>query len=246
MDLNDKNAVITGASRGVGAAFVKTLIEKGVHVYGLARSLDALNNLQDHIGNHFTPVRMDITDRDTLEGWITRTFSDENTPHILINNAGSGQFGKIDDMGPEQWRSMIDTNLNGIYDLTSRIVTMMKKSDNSSHIINMGSILGTVGNPEMSGYCATKFAVRGFSESLFKELRYDNIKVTCLNPGSIQTDFFENAGIQAHNHMLQPKDVAETVVHILETPDNMLINEVTMRPLNPKPPVDGEDEAQGA
>ena len=236
MELNNKTAIVTGASRGIGAAFVTSLIKKGAKVYGLARSLDALNKLQDQLGNNFTPVRMDITDRDNLEEWVSRTFSDDHLPDVLINNAGSGYFGKIDEMGSEQWRGMIDTNINGIYDLTSRIVPLMKKNTKSSHIINIGSILGTLGNPEMSGYCATKFAVRGFSEALFKELRYDNIKVTCLNPGSIQTDFFEDAGVTPHNHMLQPADIADMLIHILETPDNMLINEITMRPLNPKVP----------
>src|SRR5699024_1310519 len=166
--LNNKTAIVTGASRGIGAAFVTTLIKKGAKVYGLARSLDALNKLQDQLGNNFTPVRMDITDRDNLEEWVSRTFSDDHLPDVLINNAGSGYFGKIDEMGSEQWSGIIDTNIKGIYDLTSHIVPLMKKNTKSSHIINIGSILGTLGNPEMSGYCATKFAVRGFREALFK------------------------------------------------------------------------------
>lgn len=236
MDIRNKIAIVTGASRGIGAAFSVALVEKGATVYGLARSLDALNTLQDRLGNAFVLVRMDITDRGEMEGWIGRTFSDEHPPHILVNNAGSGTFGKVEDMLPGQWQSMIDTNLNGMYRLTSRIVPLMKRNQESSHIINIGSILGTLGNPEMSGYCATKFAVRGFSEALFKELRYNNIKVSCINPGSIETNFFEEAGVQPHPHMLQPADVADTLIHILETPDNVLINELIMRPLNPKPP----------
>ncbi len=155
-------------------------------------------------------------------------------PNVLINNAGSGNFGKVDKMQQKQWHRMIDTNINGVFELTSRIVPLMKRAPACSHIINIGSILGTLGNPRMSGYCTTKFAVRGFSEALFKELRYDNIKVTCINPGSIETNFFEDTGVTPHEHMLKPEDIADTIIHILETPANMLINEITIRPLQPK------------
>ena len=236
MDITSKTAIVTGASRGIGAAFSNALINNGATVYGLARSLDALNALQNQAGDRFVPVRMDITDRDAIRDWTGRAFSDDHLPDILINNAGSGQFGKVDEMPSEQWHQMIDTNINGIYNLTARIVPLMKQNQGSSHIVNIGSILGTIGSADRSAYCASKFAVRGFSESLFKELRYDNIKVTCLNPGSIETGFFEEAGVEPHSHMLQPRDIARTLIHILKTPDNMLINELTVRPLNPKPP----------
>ena len=234
MDLTSKRAIITGASRGLGAACSRALVKKGATVYGLARSLNKLKEIRSQVGKAFIPVCMDITDLTSIQNWIDQTFSDELLPQILINNAGSGCFGKVDEMPPEQWQRMIDTNINGIYNLTSRIVPLMKQHPGSCHIINIGSILGTLGNPEMSGYCATKFAVRGFSEALFKELRYDNIKVTCMNPGSIETNFFENAGVTPHSKMLQPANIAKTVIHLLETPENMLINEITLRPLKPK------------
>jgi short-subunit dehydrogenase len=133
----------------------------------------------------------------------------------------------------------MNTNLNGVFYMTRHIVPLMKKNPEICHIINISSIAGLLGNPQISGYNASKFAVRGFSEALFKELRYDGIKVSCMFPGSIATDFFEtaNAG-DTHPNMMMPADVASTLVHLLETPDNYLINEVTLRPLNPKPPKD--------
>ena len=244
MNIQDKIAIVTGASRGLGAACAKTLVEEGATVYGLARSLNKLNRLEEQLGNAFRSIRMDITDEKAIRDWISGTFDEGAAPDILINNAGSGSFGKVDEMPREQWQGMIETNITGIIELTSQVVPLMKQNDESAHIINIGSILGTLGNPEMSGYCATKFAIRGFSESLFKELRYDNIKVTCLNPGSIQTNFFEDAGVDPHDHMLQPDAIADTLIHILKTPDNMLINELTMRPLNPKPPAKADTSEQ--
>lgn len=236
MILKNKTAIVTGASKGLGKACCKTLIQNGAIVYGLARSLKKLNKMRGELGVNFNPVLIDITIPESIKYWVNKTFSDDLLPNILINNAGCGHFGKVDKMDSELWHELIDTNLNGIFHLTSCVVPLMKRSTESSHILNIGSILGTLGAAGKSGYCASKFAVRGFSEALFKELRYDNIKVTCLNPGSMDTKFFKTAGITPHKQMLQPVDIANTIIHILETPDNMLINEVTIRPLNPKPP----------
>jgi NADP-dependent 3-hydroxy acid dehydrogenase YdfG len=234
MKLNKASAVVTGASSGLGGAIAEALIDEGATVYGLARNIDKLNEMHHELGNRMTPVRMDITELDEVEEWTRRTFDDSSTPDILINNAGAGYFGKVDELPIMRWQRMIDTNLSGIFYLTRSIVPLMKTKETPSHIINIGSILGTLGNPKMSAYCATKFGTRGFSEALFKELRYDEIKVSCVNPGSIETDFFSESGINKHSNMLQPKDIAETLVFLLKTPDNMLISDMTLRPLNPK------------
>ncbi len=236
MQLEGKIAIITGASSGLGAAAAQALIAKGATVYGLARNNDALTDLRNSLGTNFCPVRMDITNQEAVTDWVDRTFSLNHVPDILINNAGIGGFEKIDEMDAEYWLKMINTNLNGLYFITSKVAALMKSTEVSSHIINIGSILGTVGRSEGAAYCATKFGVSGFSEALFKELRFFNIKVTCLNPGSIDTHFFASSGVEAHHNMLQPKDLADTITYVLETPDNMLIDELTIRPLNPKKP----------
>ncbi|MCO6495743.1 MAG: SDR family oxidoreductase [Bacteroidetes bacterium] len=234
MKLNEKTAVVTGVTGGLGKAITKALTDKGVHVFGLARNSDDLNKLKESIGAPFTPVSLDITNQEGIKEWVGKTFSDNFLPDILVNNAGIGGFAKIDEMNSNEWLNMINTNLNGMYFITSQIVPFLKKNKNTTHIINIGSILGTMGREEGSAYCTTKFGVSGFSDALFKELRLYKIKVTCMNPGSIETDFFKSSGIEAHENMLHPEDLADTLVHILETPDNMLINELTIRPLNPK------------
>lgn len=236
MHIEGKTAILTGASSGLGTALAKALIKKGGKVYGLARNMEALTQLRNELGDNFHPVRMDITNQEGITDWINTTFTTENGPDILINNAGSGSFCKIDEMQADDWLAMINTNLNGMYFITSQVIPRMKVKKTSTHILNIGSILGKIGRSEGAAYCATKFGIRGFSEALFKELRFDNIKVTCLNPGSIDTGFFKSSGVQAHGNMLQPVDLAHTAIHVLETPDNMLINELTIRPLNPKKP----------
>lgn len=234
MELNSKTAVVTGASRGLGKATAYALVKKGATVYGIARTETDLKKIQEELGENFQPVVLDISNQAEIQDWVKTTFSDQHSPDILINNAGAGYFGKIDELPSEKWHQMINTNLNAVYYLTSAIVPLMKTRKESSHIINIGSILGKVSSSEKSAYSASKYAIQGFSESLYKELRGDNIKVTCLNPGSIDTDFFAESGIAANKSMLQPAELADTILYLLETPDNVLIDELTIRPLKPK------------
>lgn len=236
MDIDSKTAIITGASSGIGAEFSRSLINKGATVYGLARSTDKLQTIREKLGEQFMPVTMDITDHDAIETWIEKTFSDQNEPDILINNAGLGRFGDVDKLSLEDWEAMVQTNLSGIFYMTRQIVPLMKQNESVCHIINIASIAGKIGNPQLTGYNASKFGVRGFSEALFKEVRYDGIKVTCFYPGSIATNFFGQTDMETHPNMMQPDEVADVLINVLETPDNFLINDVTMRPLNPKNP----------
>ena len=236
MELPNKTAIITGASSGLGEEIATALVAKKTKVYGIARNQEKLKRLQKQLGPLFHPVTIDITDGNKLTRWIVTEFDINNPPDILINNAGLGSFGKIDEMPTEEWLAMVDVNIKGMYLITSALTPFFKQNQSSTHIINIGSILATTARAEGSAYCATKFAVRGFSEALFKELRSDNIKVTCVHPGSINTTFFESSNIKAHQNMLSPKDLANTIIHILETPDNMLINEITIRPLDPRKP----------
>lgn len=234
MELQSKTAVITGAGKGLGAALSHALVEKGTEVYGLARTLGDLESLRKKLGEKFIPVTLDITERDSVVKWVNSTFTDGYSPDILINNAGAGYFNKIDELSLEHWHAMINTNVNGLFYITSQIVPLMKRNDDFCHIINMGSILGKTTRAEASAYSLTKYGVQGFSEALTKELRWDKIKVSCVNPGSIATRFFEDSGIHPNEHMLSPTDLAHLIITILETPDNLLIDEITLRPLIPK------------
>jgi NADP-dependent 3-hydroxy acid dehydrogenase YdfG len=237
MKIDKKIAIVTGASRGLGAALAEALVVKGATVYGLARNVEKLSIIQNKLGNSFIPVGMDITDQKALNTWVKNTFSDSNIPDILINNAGVGYFNKTDQLPLEQWHAMINTNLNAVFYLTSSIVPMMKKNHNTCHIINIGSILGKFARQETAAYSATKYGIQGFSEALYKDLSSHKIKVSCVNPGSIDTHFFDDSGIYGHRNMLHPSDIAAMIVHILETPDNFLVDEITLRPLIESPPL---------
>ena len=236
MNLQSKIAIVTGASSGIGAEFSKILVEAGTKVYGLARSEAKLEEIQDKLGDQFVPVPIDITNYTSIKTWVYSTFINE-TPDILVNNAGIGIFSNVDELSIDDWHTMMNVNLSGVFYLTRLFVPLMKQNTNVCHIVNIASVAGLMGNPTISGYNATKFGLRGFSEALFKELRFDGIKVTCFFPGSISTSFFDDIeSVTLHDNMMHPADIAKTLKYVLETSDNFLINEITMRPLNPKPP----------
>ena len=238
MDLTDKVAVVTGASSGLGRHFAAALVDRGAHVFGLARSTDTLNALRDEWGDRFHPVACDVRDEDQVDAAFDTVRDEGGRIDVLLNNAGLAQFGPVDEQSAEEWDVQQDTNVRGVFLCTRAAVPTMKQQNADEgfggHIVNIASIAGLLGNPNISAYNASKFAVRGFSEAIMKELRDDGIKVSCVYPGSIETNFFDVAGVDMTDNPLQPEDVTETVMHLIEMPNNHLISEVVMRPLRPR------------
>jgi len=234
MNLSQKVAVVTGASSGLGSEFSRQLIQHDCKVYGLARRFKRLKLLQSELGSQFLPIECDVTD----ESSVKNAFSGLNQLDILINNAGLGRFSPVDSQTKIDWDLQIDTNLTGVYLCTRAAIPLMKTQNQRTgfggHILHIASVAGLVGNAHLSAYNATKFGLRGFSEATMKELRGDGIKVSCICPGSVETEFAHIAGSQGASNPMQPKDIASTVIHVLQAPDNYLISEVVMRPLRPK------------
>ena len=238
MDLTDAVAVVTGASSGLGTHFSRSLIDRGATVYGLARSADKLDALQDDLGDSFRPVTCDVREEDQVADAFKTVRDESGRIDVLLNNAGLGQFGPVDDLPLDEWDVQMDTNLRGVFLCTREAVPTMREQNEDAgvggHIVNVASIAGLLGNPNLTAYNASKFGLRGFSESLMKEVREDGIRVTCIYPGSIETNFFDVAGVEMTDNPLRPEDVAATVVHVLESPANHLISELVMRPLRPQ------------
>lgn len=236
MNLTDKIAVVTGASSGIGLAFSRYLADRGAVVYGFARGLDSLEDARNEIGDAFHPIRCDVREEDQVRASFDEIFSDAGRIDILINNAGLGIFGSVDEMTTAEWDQQLETNVRGVFLCTRAVVARMSEQNEATgfggHIINIASIAGRIGNPNMSAYNASKFAVRGFTESTMLELRGHGIKVTGIYPGSIRTNFSSGGG--STTHPMTVDDIAGTVMHVLATDDNYLISEVVMRPLRPK------------
>lgn len=238
MNLTDQVAVVTGASSGLGRHLAEALIDRGAHVFGLARSTDKLEALQNAWGDRFHPVTCDVRDEEQVDAAFQTIVDESGRIDVLINNAGLAQFGPVDAQPIDEWDVQQETNVRGVFLCTRAAIPTMKAQNAETgfggHIVNIASIAGLLGNPNLSAYNASKFAVRGFSEAIMKELRDDGIKVSCVYPGSIETNFFEVADASMTDNPLRPEDVAETVMHLIEMPDNHLISEIVMRPLRPR------------
>lgn len=229
MQLNNQLAVVTGVSKGIGLEVVKLLLEKGTVVAGWGRNAPAIQ----HENFHF--FTCDVSKEDSVEDAFQETTKKLGSDiRILINNAGFGVAGKIDEMSTEDWKAMFDTNVHGIFYVSKRLVPAMKLAD-EGHILNIASIAGLNGVANLAGYVGTKHAVRGISHSMYMELRDFGIKVSTIYPGSTQTNFFDSIeGSQANENMMRPQDVAMTIVQTLETHPNYFVADVECRPLRPK------------
>ena len=237
MHLKGKVAVVTGATSGLGLEFSKRLVDRGSVVYGLARRADKLAGVESELGDRFHGLQCDVSDDAQVGRAIDTALEDSDRIDVLVNNAGLGRFGPVEELTLEDWDVQMNVNLRGVFLCTKAVIPVMKaqnaKSGFGGHIVNISSVAGLVGNPMVSAYNATKFGLKGFSEALMKEVREDGIKVTCFYPGSIQTEFFDTAGVPISAQPLSATDIGPTLVHVLETPDNYLISEVVMRPLRP-------------
>ncbi len=229
MDLQNKITVVTGVGKGIGYETCLQMLEKGAIVYGLGR-----NNVINH--SNYTFIECDVRYFEKVEFAFKQILVKHNRIDVLLNNAGLGYFGMLEDMSIEQWDEMYQTNVSGIFHCCKMALPSMKKNQ-FGHIINIASTAALEGMPQVSAYCATKWAVKGLSESLFREVRDYRIKVTCIYPGSTKTDFFRNSpGIKPHDYMLMPHDVALAIIQAIEMPDNFHTVNLEIRPLQPKGP----------
>jgi NADP-dependent 3-hydroxy acid dehydrogenase YdfG len=230
MNLYNRIAIVTGANKGIGLECVNQLLEKGATVYGLCRS----GCTTQHDNYHCLVT--DVRNHESLQTAFDKVLTAHGKIDILINNAGLGYFGFCEEISLDQWQEMFDTNVTGLFYATRLALPSMKKQG-LGHIINISSIAGLEGYQQVSGYCATKFAVRGFSDALYKEVREDGVRVTCVYPGSVKTDFFRNSeNIKPHDYMLDPDDLAEAMVNFLRMPLNFHTVNLEIRPLQPKGP----------
>jgi short-subunit dehydrogenase len=238
MNLHGKIVVITGASSGLGSQFPQSLIEQGARVYGLARRKKKLDELEKNLGHSFVEIECDISLEKKVEAAFKHILDIEGRIDVLVNNAGIGKFGPADEVSVADWDLQMNVNLRGVFLCTRAVLPAMKAQNEETgfggHIVNISSVAGLLGNPNISTYNVTKFGMKGYSNALFKEVRQDGIKVSCFFPGSIQTEFFDVAGIPISANPMTPDQISSTLIHVLETPDNYLITEVVMRPLRPK------------
>ena len=229
--LSGKVAVVTGASRGIGLAIVKTLASMGAKISMCARDAGKLvfeaAELERH-GVKVLPIPADVTRPADITALVQKTEQSLGPVEILVNNAGIGVFGPIQDASEKDWDSVLDTNLKSVF-LFSRVVAPGMISRKSGHIVNIASLAGKNAFAGGSIYCASKWGLLGLTQCMAEDLRAFGIRVSAICPGSVNTDFSPPTSKDPRK-MLQPEDVAHAVAAIVTQAPQSFISEVLLRP----------------
>ncbi|MES2112038.1 MAG: SDR family NAD(P)-dependent oxidoreductase [Bacteroidota bacterium] len=200
-----KTIFITGASRGFGKIWAEAFLKRGDKVIATARNTDTLNDLVAAYGNAILPIQLDVNNREQVFAAIEQAKQHFGTIDVLINNAGYGLFGTIEETTEQQAREQIDTNVFGLLWATQAVLPVMR-AQGHGHIIQVSSVLGLVTLPVLGIYNASKFAVEGLSETLASEVKGFGINVSLIEPNGFSTDW---AGASAAS--TTPMDVYEPV-----------------------------------
>lgn len=233
MSRSSNIAIVTGGSRGIGRGVAEALLAEGWKVWICSRSQDSVDRAVREMKEK-GPIEgrsVDVRDQDQVERFV-REVADAEGGRIdaLVNNAGLGHFGPVDEIPGDRFREVIETNLNGCFYFLQAVSQVMKRRG-SGWIVNIASLAGK--NPFAGGaaYNASKFGLVGMSEAAMLDLRPHGIRVAAILPGSVNTEFGGNQGGQGWK--LQPEDIAAMVLHLLSYPDNALPSLVEMRPSRP-------------
>jgi NAD(P)-dependent dehydrogenase (short-subunit alcohol dehydrogenase family) len=236
MNLTGKSAIVTGGTKGIGRAIAEALVQAGVNVCLSARHEEEIERAVSDMGGlseaGVVGAVCDVRDYEEVRALIAHTVSEFGGVDILINNAGIGTFGKVEELTPEDFRAVLETNLFGVFYCCHEAIPEMKKRG-GGYIINISSLAGTNAHPQMAAYNASKFGLNGFSEALMQEVWDDGIKVSYIMPGSVNTEFGGDEPSEERAWQLQPADIARVVLDLLHHDERSLPSRVEIRPSRP-------------
>ena len=231
--LDGKVALVTGGSKGIGLAIAETLISRGARVMITGRNADDLERAVERLGPNARSAAADARSADEAERAVQATVDQFGGLDVLVNNAGIGLFKNIADMSPPEWQSVIETNLTGVFHYCHAAIPRLRQRG-GGWIVNISSLAGK--NPFSGGaaYCASKAGLNAFSEALMQEVRFDNIRVTYVMPGSVATGFSGRGEPGKADWKIQPEDVGQVVLDLLLMPARSLPSRVELRPSKPQ------------
>jgi NAD(P)-dependent dehydrogenase (short-subunit alcohol dehydrogenase family) len=234
--LTGKVAVVTGGSRGIGLSVARRLVAEGVKVAVTGKSEAHLNAARPSIEGagpgSVETLQADVRFYDQVQRSIAATVARFGGLDILINNAGVGIFTNVADMTPQQWAEVIDTNLTGVFYACQSAIPEMRRRG-GGFIINISSLAGKNAFPSAAAYCASKSGLNAFSEALMQEVRYDNIRVSYVMPGSVATGFSGGDESKGAEWKVSADEVADVVLNLLHHPGRSLPSRVELRPTKP-------------
>lgn len=237
MEVPSRVALVTGGTRGIGFAIAKRLAGDGLAVAISGQSPETVGAGLERLGKavpsgrfagHPADARSEKDQRALVE-FVERTFGRLD---VLVNNAGVGEFDSVENLDPERFRAVVETNLFGPYYATHFAIPVMKKRG-GGFIVNIASLAGINAFAGGSAYNASKFGLLGFSDAAMLDLRHQGIRVAVILPGSVATEFGHSHGDRDHSWMLTPNDVAEAVSDLIRFPDRAIASRIDLRPSRP-------------
>ena len=233
--LAGKVAVVTGGTRGIGRAIAERLLREGASVAFCGRSPDAVaraaEEMKSTTGGTVYGEAADVSKPQDVRRFFQSVDANFGALHILINNAGLGIFRRTAELSLEDWHRTIDLNLSGVF-YCCREALQRFNNCGGGYIINISSLAGKNAFSGGAAYNASKFGLNGFSEALMLDHRYDNVRVSYIMPGSVDTEF--NDGTPGADWKIAPADIAEIVSDLLRMPERTLVSRVEIRPLKPR------------
>jgi 3-oxoacyl-[acyl-carrier protein] reductase len=235
--LKGKNAIITGAGKGIGKAIAIALAQEGVNVGLLARTTADLEKLAQELAEYnikTSVAAVNVSDMEAVDAAVAKVKADLGSIDILINNAGIASFGSFMELDPSRWEEIVKVNLFGPYYVTRAVLADMIEKK-TGDIINISSTAGKNGSAATSAYSASKFGLIGLSESLMQEVRKHNIRVSTLLPSTVSTDLAIDLKLTNGNpeKVMQPEDLAELVIAQLKLNRRVFVKESAMWSTNP-------------
>jgi 3-oxoacyl-[acyl-carrier protein] reductase len=236
-DLKNKNALITGAGKGIGKAIALALAKEGVNIILVARTQEEIDSVAAKVRSlrvKALAITADVADINSVNSAVEKALAEFGTIDILINNAGIAAFGKFLELEPTDWERIIQVNLMGTYYMTRAVLPNMIERQ-TGDIINISSTAGLSGNALTSAYSASKFAVLGLTESLMQEVRKHNIRVTALTPSTVATDMAKELKLTDGNpeKVMQAEDMAELIIAQLKLNRRVFIKNSSIWSTNP-------------
>jgi len=232
----DKAAIVTGSTKGIGRAIAEGLLDAGAKVAISARNAQevaaAAKELERAHPGRVLARACDVRREDQVAALFADADRAFGGVDILVNNAGVGLFRNLEEMSLEEWNSVIETNLTGVF-LCSRAAIPRMRKRGGGYIFNISSLAGKNAFPSATAYNASKFGLNGMSEALMQEVRYDGIKVSYLMPGSVATQFTGTAPGPEDAWKIHPRDIARIVLDLLSQEPRTLPSAVEIRPSKP-------------
>jgi len=235
--IKNKVALVTGGTKGIGYGVAEALLLQGLKVVITSRDEDAAQKVAQELGkktnapDHVLGVKADVRKLESQQEAVEQTVDKFGKLDIVIANAGVGKFASIEDLSPEDWSDVIDTNLTGVFNSIKASVDQLKK--NKGYYITISSLAGANFFAGGSAYNASKFGVTGFTQAVMLDLRQDGVKVSTIMPGSVSTHFNDNEPSEKGNWKIQKEDIGELVVDLLKMNPRTLPSKIEVRPSMP-------------